>query len=64
MTIAALVLLALIALAPLAFALCRHGTARSRRDSALRIQRAQLAELDRDLADGRIAAPARRRSPP
>jgi cytochrome c-type biogenesis protein CcmH len=48
MTIAAIVLLALLALG-------RQGVARGRRDSALRIQRAQLAELDRDLAEGRIA---------
>ena len=57
MTIAALVLLALVALAPLAWAVRRQGAAHSRRDSALRIQRAQLAELDRDLAEGRIGAP-------
>ena len=56
MTIAAIVVLALVALAPLAIALGGRGTARGRRESALRIQRAQLAELDRDLAAGRIAA--------
>jgi cytochrome c-type biogenesis protein CcmH len=56
MTIAAIVLLAVVALAPLALALARRGIARGRRESALRIQRAQLSELDRDLAGGRIAA--------
>jgi cytochrome c-type biogenesis protein CcmH len=55
MIYAAIVLLALLALSPLAWALARQGSARGRRDSALRIQGAQLAELDRDLADGRIA---------
>lgn len=57
MTFVAIVLLALVALAPLAWALRRQGAARGRRESALRIQRAQLAELDRDFAEGRIAAP-------
>lgn len=56
MTIAVLVLLAVVALAPLGYALVRDSAPRSRRDSALRIQRAQLAELDRDFAEGRIAA--------
>jgi cytochrome c-type biogenesis protein CcmH len=51
-----IVLLALVALAPLAWALARQGTGRGRRESALRIQAAQLAELDRDLSDGRIGA--------
>lgn len=55
MTIVALVVLALVALAPLAFVLGRLRQSRGRRDSALAIQRAQLAELDRDLAEGRIA---------
>jgi cytochrome c-type biogenesis protein CcmH len=54
MIYAAIALLALVALAPVAWALARQGTARGRRESALRIQGAQLAELDRDLADGRI----------
>jgi cytochrome c-type biogenesis protein CcmH len=54
---AAIVLLAAIALAPLAFSLRRATVARSRREAAIALHRAQLAELDRDLADGRIAAP-------
>ncbi len=48
-------LLAAIALAPLAWSLRRDATARSRREAAMTLHRAQLAELDRDLADGRIA---------
>jgi cytochrome c-type biogenesis protein CcmH len=55
MIYAAIVLLAAVALAPLAWVLARQNTGFGRRESALRIQRAQLAELDRDLADGRIA---------
>lgn len=55
MIFAAIALLALVALAPLVMALVRRGAGRGRRDSALRIQAAQLAELDRDLAEGRIA---------
>jgi cytochrome c-type biogenesis protein CcmH len=50
-------LLAGIALAPLLFVLARGGAARDRRDAALALHRAQLIELDRDLADGRIGAP-------
>ncbi len=49
-----IVVLALAALAPLAWAVARQGAARGRRESALRIQAAQLAELDRDFAQGRI----------
>ncbi len=56
MTILALVLLAVVALAPLAVSLMRQSAARGRRDSALAIHRGQLAELDRDLAEGRIGA--------
>ena len=52
----AIVLLAAIALAPLALSLRRTVVARSRRDAAVALHRAQLAELDRDLADGRIVA--------
>lgn len=52
----ALALLAVATLAPVAVVLARHGAARTRRDSALAIHRQQLAELDRDLAEGRIAA--------
>lgn len=55
MTIVAIVLLAVVALAPLAFALGRPSSARGRRDSALAIHRGQLAELDLDLAEGRLA---------
>jgi cytochrome c-type biogenesis protein CcmH len=54
-TLLALVLLAALALAPLAWALRRPGAARSRRESALALHRAQLAELDRDLAESRLA---------
>jgi cytochrome c-type biogenesis protein CcmH len=50
-------LLAAIALAPLVLSLRRGATARSRKEAAVDLHRAQLAELDRDLADGRIAAP-------
>jgi cytochrome c-type biogenesis protein CcmH len=49
-----IVLLAAVALAPLALTLRRRTSARGRRDSALAVHRAQLAELDRDLAEGRI----------
>jgi cytochrome c-type biogenesis protein CcmH len=52
----AIALLAAIALAPLALSLRRAAVARSRREAAIALHRAQLAELDRDLADGRIAA--------
>ena len=52
----ALALLACAALAPLAFVLRRGGVARGRRDADLALHRAQLAELDRDLGDGRIGA--------
>ncbi len=51
-----LILCAAVALAPLAWVLRGSAWLRSRRDSAIAIHRAQLAELDRDLADGRIAA--------
>jgi cytochrome c-type biogenesis protein CcmH len=52
----AIALLAAISLAPLAFSLRRAAVARGRREAAVALHRAQLAELDRDLADGRIAA--------
>ena len=51
----AIALLAAISLAPLAFSLRRTTTARGRREAALALHCAQLVELDRDLADGRIA---------
>ena len=49
-----LVLLAAAAMAPLAIAARRTARARGRREAALALHRAQLAELDRDLADGQI----------
>jgi cytochrome c-type biogenesis protein CcmH len=52
----AIAALAAVALAPLAFSLRRDAAARGRQDAAIALHRAQLAELDRDLADGRIAA--------
>lgn len=52
---AVLALLAVVALAPLIVTLVRYSAARGRQDSAIALHRAQLAELDRDLADGRIA---------
>jgi len=52
----AIACLAALALAPLALSLRRSGVARSRQQAAIELHRAQLAELDRDLADGRIAA--------
>ena len=51
----AIALLAVVALAPLALSLRRAVSARSRGEAAVALHRAQLAELDRDLADGRIA---------
>ena len=50
----AIVLLALAALAPLAVALDRRAAARGSRDPAVDLHRAQLVELDRDLAENRI----------
>ena len=52
----AIALLAAIALAPLALSLRRTAAARGRQEAAIALHRAQLVELDRDLADGRIAA--------
>lgn len=48
--------LALATLAPLIWTLWRTKTLRGRRDTALALHRAQLAELDRELAEGRIGA--------
>ncbi len=48
--------LALLALVPLGLTLWRSGTPRGRRDAAITLHRAQLAELDRELAEGRIGA--------
>lgn len=56
MTLLVLALCAVVALLPLAWVLRGGNMLRSRRESALAIHRAQLTELDRDLADGRIAA--------
>ncbi len=50
----AMLLLAAAALAPLALVLRRRAEARGGRDPALALHRAQLADLDRDLAEGRI----------
>jgi cytochrome c-type biogenesis protein CcmH len=52
----ALLLLACVTMAPLAFVLRRGGAARGRRDADLALHRAQLVELDRDLAESRIGA--------
>src|ERR1700761_241017 len=50
----AIAVLAAVALAPLVLSLRRAAIARSRRDAAIDLHRAQLDELDRDLAEGRI----------
>jgi cytochrome c-type biogenesis protein CcmH len=50
-----IVLLAALVMAPLAWA-ARATQVRGRRDAALALHRAQLTELDRDLADRRILA--------
>lgn len=49
-----LVVLMAAALLPLGVALRRGAAARGKREGAIALHRAQLAELDRDLADGRI----------
>jgi cytochrome c-type biogenesis protein CcmH len=51
----ALAALAAVALAPLAIGLRREARARGRRDADIALHRAELEELDRDAADGRIA---------
>ena len=48
--------LAFVCLAPLVWTLWRARTLRGRRDAALALHREQLAELDRELAEGRIGA--------
>ncbi len=48
--------LAVLALVPLALTLWRSGTPRGRRDAAIALHRAQLAELDRERDEGRIGA--------
>ena len=52
----AAVLLALCALSPAALALRRHLAIRGRVEQTVALHRAQLLELDRDLAEGRISA--------
>ncbi|MBV8574741.1 MAG: c-type cytochrome biogenesis protein CcmI [Acetobacteraceae bacterium] len=52
----ALLFVALAAMAPLALTLRRSAVARGRREAAIALHRAQLHELDRDLAEGRIAS--------
>jgi len=49
-----IVVVAAVALAPFGFAVLRGGRVRSRREAAMALHRAQLDELDRDLAEGRI----------
>jgi len=49
-------LLAVVALVPLALTLRPTIGARGRKEAALALHRAQLVEIDRDLADGRIAS--------
>ncbi len=51
----AIALLAAVALTPLALSLRGTAAARGRQEAAVALHRAQLSELDRDLADGRIA---------
>lgn len=55
MSVAAFALLALAALAPLAWDLRRGLSLHGRRDASLALHRAQLAELDRDAGDGRMS---------
>jgi cytochrome c-type biogenesis protein CcmH len=50
----AIAILASVSLAPLAWSLRRASVARDRREAAMALHRAQLAELDRDFAEGRI----------
>jgi cytochrome c-type biogenesis protein CcmH len=53
----AILLLTIVALAPLARVLLHGGPSRrGRREAAVALHQAQLAELDRDLAEGQIAA--------
>lgn len=50
----AVLVLSAVALAPLALGLRGRVAAKGRREAALALHRAQLAEVDRDLAEGRI----------
>jgi len=47
---------AVVAMAPLGASVWLGGRVRSRREAALALHRAQLVELDRDLAEGRLLA--------
>jgi len=49
-----IVLVAAMALAPFGWTIWRGGQVRSRREAAMALHRAQLVELDRDLAEGRL----------
>jgi cytochrome c-type biogenesis protein CcmH len=49
-----IVLVAAVALAPFGWSVWRGGQMRSRREAAMALHRAQLNELDRDLAEGRL----------
>ncbi len=51
----ALLLLAGAALSPLAFSLLRQGRLRGRQQATLALYRAQIAELERERAEGRLA---------
>ncbi|MGH7040661.1 MAG: c-type cytochrome biogenesis protein CcmI [Acetobacteraceae bacterium] len=53
----AIAVLTALALAPLALSLFSTARARGQQDAALALHRAQLVELDRDLAEERIGAP-------
>ena len=55
MTLIAIVVLAVLAVTPLVLVLSRGGATRGRREAALALHRAQLAEIDRDLAEGRLS---------
>lgn len=55
-TLAMAAALALAALTPLLLALRRGASPRGRRDAAIALHRAQLAELDRELTAGRLGA--------
>lgn len=52
----ALILVSIAAMSPLAWSLRQDAIAKGRQQAAIRFHRAQLAELDRDLADSRIGA--------
>jgi len=52
----AVAVLAVLALAPAMLAMRRTGPGRERREAALALHRAQLAELERDRAEGRLEA--------